>query len=136
MKNVKIIKVELIQVNDNQKRLTFTGEVNSEKISEVASTIAGRIVKLYMNAKVFKQKLNFTFAHKFDLAITIDGEKLSGTDLLNGAVKFGITVQSNRQSIIKFAKFVEHLTIDIMSGANMEIIEADEILAIAKEVIE
>ena len=133
---MKTIKVELIQVNDAQKRLTFTGEINSDKISEVASTIAGRIVKLYTNAKVFKQKLNFTFARKFDLAITIDGQTLSGTDLLNGAVKFGITVQSNEHSIIKFAKFVEHLTIDIMSGANMEVIEADEILAMAKELIE
>lgn len=135
METVKTIKVQLVQQGDQAKNLVFTGQIEANKITEVGGTIAQRVLKLHRNARIFKQKLNFSFARKFNVKLTIDGEEISGNDLMNGVIDFGLTVQNNDKSIEKFCAFIESLVTDVLTGENQAIYEMDEVLAEAKALI-
>ena len=135
METVKTIKVELIQQGNEAKNLVFTGQIEADKITEIGGTIAQRILKLHRNARIFKQKLNFSFARKFNVKLTIDGEEISGSDLINGVIEFGLTVQNNDKSIEQFCNFIDALVTDVLTGANDEIFEMSEVLEEAKALI-
>jgi hypothetical protein len=133
METVKTIKVQLVQQGNESKNLTFTGQIEANKNTEIGGTIAGRILKLHRNARIFKQKLNFSFARKFDVKLSINGKEISGSDLLNGVIDFGLTVQNNEKSIEKFCAFIESLVTDVLTGENHAIYEMDEVLSEAKK---
>lgn len=136
METVKTIKVELIQQGNEAKNLVFTGQIEADKITEIGGTIAHRILKLYKNAKLYKQKLNFTFARKFDVKLTIDGEEISGSSLMNGVINFGLTVQNKEKSIEQFCNFIDTLVTDVLTGENQAIYEMDEVLNEVKALLE
>ena len=135
METAKTIKVELIQQGNEAKNLVFTGQIEANKITEIGGTIAQRILKLHRNARIFKQKLNFSFSRKFNVKLTIDGEEISGNDLLNGVIDFGLTVQNNDKSIEQFCNFIETLVTDVLTGESQSIYEMDEVLSEAKALI-
>ena len=61
--------------------------------------------------------IGFSFARKFDVKITIDGKSADGTKtILNGLMRFAITLQDNEKSIERFNGFITELVLDVLTG--------------------
>lgn len=127
--NTKQIRIDLIQ---GEKIISFNAELSENlNISQVAGTLALRIVGLFQKVKKFNFKLDgFSFARKFDVKIIVEGKEASGSAvILNGSMQFGITLQNTDKSVTTFGEFVHELVNDVMTGAgNMEI-DLPELLA-------
>lgn len=126
MKN-KNIRIDLIQ---KDSVLSFTVEMENEKLSVIAGTIAFRVVTMCQKVRKFKMNLNgFSFARKFDVQLTIEGESTNGTQVIaNGTVAFGLTLQDKEQSIEKFGEFIKELVCDIMTGQSKAEVELTDLL--------
>lgn len=126
MKN-KVIRIELIQKGHV---ITFTTEINDEKLSVIAGTIAFRIVTMCQKVRKFKMNLNgFSFSRKFDVQLTIEGESANGTQTIaNGSVHFGLTLQDKENSVERFGDFIKELVCDILTGTSKAEIELGELL--------
>jgi len=111
---MKNIKIELLQADKSP--LTFIEAIESRRLDEISGTLAYRILALRQDAKEFNINLGFSFARKFDVKITIDGQEQSGTEVFKSMVKFGITVQGNEKSMEKFHKFINRLVLSILAG--------------------
>lgn len=113
------MKKVIITLVQGENTLTVDTPIKSNKINVVAGTVAARLLAVMTKAKKYKQKLGFSFARKFDININIDGKEANGTDtILNGIVKFGITVQNNEESVKRFESFISELVSDILTGRN------------------
>lgn len=113
---MKTVKIELLQ--GENKPLVFSTEVSEDaKLNVISGTLAFRILKLREKAKKYKMNLGFSFARKFDVKITIDGESVDGTQI-NGysSIKFGVTVQSNDKSYKAFQGFISELVEAVLTG--------------------
>jgi len=113
------IKITLIQ---EKGQLEFSTPIRAKKnVETIAGTLAARIIALHLKARKYKMNLGFSFARKFDVKLEIGGKELDGTTaIMNGIVKFGITLQTaekNRDaSWEKFAMFIEELVDEVMNG--------------------
>lgn len=128
MNATKQIRIDLIQ---GDKVVTFTTEMSENaNISTVSGTLSLRIVTLFQKVKKFGFKLDgFSFARKFDTKITIEGAEVSGTDtILNGSMRFGITLQNSENSVERFGAFVHELVSEVMTGTGKMEIELSELL--------
>jgi len=113
---MRTIKITLVQ---GENELIFSTDIKSNKINEIAGTLSTRIIALMVKSRKYGMNLGFSFARKFDVKIEIDGKDASGTDtILNGLVKFGITIQMNDNSMDKFNDFIGELVSDILTGRN------------------
>lgn len=123
----KSIKIELIQ---NGHIVSFSTEINDQKLSVIAGTIALRIVTMFQNIKKYKVNLNgFSFARKFDVKLIIEGKEVSGTQaILNGTIKFGLTLQNNEKSVAIFGDFIKGLVCDVLTGQSEAEIEIEDLL--------
>lgn len=123
----KTVTVQLVQGN---KGLSFPLEIESNRIDEIGGTIAHRIKALFLKSKKYKMNLGFSFARKFDVKISIDGQSIDGTtSILNGAMEFGLTIQNNKESLTRFVNFIDELTTDLLTGTSNEVYTLDEVLA-------
>lgn len=123
---MKTVSITLVQ---GESTLTFNTELQAVKISEIAGTLAGRVVALMVRAKKYKMNLGFSFNKKFDVQISIDGQSTSGTEtILNGLTKFGITLKEDFKSCMNFQMFIDELVNDILTGRNIVEGEFDEVL--------
>ena len=113
------MKKVIIRLIQGAAILEFSAEIETQKITEIAGTLAARIIALNVKQRKYSVKLGFSFARKFDVEIVIDGKAANGSkDLLNGLVKFGITIQQNELSYNRFAGFVSELVEEILTGKN------------------
>lgn len=111
---MKTVKITLLQ---GENELIFSTPIETKKINEIAGTLAYRITALMQKSRKYKMNIGLSFARKFDVAIEIDGKKADGTHtLLNGMVRFGITLQNNEASVDRFHGFISELVADIMTG--------------------
>lgn len=123
---MKTVTIKLIQ---SENVLTFSTELQTELTSEIAGTLSGKIIALMVRAKKYKMNLGFSFNKKFDVEIIINGESASGTKvLLNGLMRFGITLKESVQSVNNFHSFITELVTDIATGRNLIEGELDEVL--------
>lgn len=123
---MKTVTIKLIQ---GENVLTLSTELQTKLTSEISGTLAGKIIVLMQRAKKYKMNLGFSFNKKFDVEISINGEAASGTNvLLNGLMRFGITLKENAQSVNNFHNFITELVTDIATGRNLIEGELDEVL--------
>lgn len=114
----QVIKIELLQ-GENAPLVFMTELSKDAKLDEVSGTLAYRILKLREKVKKYRINLGFSFARKFDVQITIDGQSANGTEVnMASTVKFGVTVQSNDKSYKDFHGFISELVEAILTGEN------------------
>lgn len=112
---MKTVKIELLQGENSP--LVFSTPVESNKLDEISGTLAFRIITLMKKARKYKMNIGFSFARKFDVRLTIDGVSTDGTNaLLNGLMKFSITLQDNEKSMERFHGFIEELVLEVATG--------------------
>lgn len=112
-----IIKIELLQ--GENAPIVFSTEISEgANLSEISGTLAFRIIKLMQKTRKYKMNLGgFSFARKFDVCITIEGQSASGTEV-NGlsVIQFGIALQNNEASAERFHGFISELVSEILAG--------------------
>jgi len=112
---MKAIKIELLQ--GENAPLVFSTPIESNKLDEISGTLAFRIITLMQKAKKYKMNMGFSFARKFDVRLTIDGVSVDGTNaILNGLMKFSITLQDRPESMERFHGFIEELVLEVATG--------------------
>lgn len=119
----KQVKLELVQ---GESTLTFTRDIDTDKITEVSGTIVQNILNLYTKTKKFKMDIGFSFARKFDVKVTVDGVESNFNKIIaSESVKFGITL--GEKSVERFAEFIHEFVTDCMTGQSELIFDLDEV---------
>lgn len=126
---MKTIKIELLQ-GDGSPVVASTELDGRCKLDKVSGTLAFRILKLRQKAQKFRMNLGgFSFARKFDVKISIAGKSASGTESIGlGSIKFGITIQNNEKSAMRFHSFIEELVSELLCEDSKIIDTFDELL--------
>lgn len=106
-------------------------QIDSVKITEVAGTLASKILNARANLLRYKGSIKgFSFNRKFDICLSInDGESVNISELFGGfeGLDSRITLTASAESFKRFADIIHDLVFMQMAGTNKMIVDYSEL---------